>query len=132
MKAQSSLEFMVFIGLFMVVFVAFFAVLGDRMIDFQEDKDEKQIDDLMFMIESEFGLAHKANEGYIREIRLPELIQGINYTINLSAEKKPEIWIRYKGTEYTKPIFARVNGTLEPGKLHKIWKVQGNVSIRPI
>jgi len=92
MKAQSSVEFLMMVGLFMIVFLAFFAILGDRMIDFQKKKQITLADDMLYYIESEMLMAAEAHDGYQHNFTLQSSIMVLNMQ-NLCLSTQPQIHV---------------------------------------
>jgi len=117
MKAQSSIEFMTMIGLFMVIFLTFFAVLGDRMVAFNTKRQADLADDMLYYVESEILMAAQAHDGFYRQFTLPSKLGGeaYNLTLNVSAGMA-ELTIHYLELEYGRPILINLTNSsyLEP------------------
>jgi len=122
MKAQSSLEFMVMVGIFMVVFLVFFAAFGDRFLDFQRQRDAEVAEDILFMVESEILITAGAHDGYSRGFQLPPKIAGHGYNITYNNS---EVYIDYFDQEYVRSITVNMSSAsilLGPGNTNYICK----------
>jgi hypothetical protein len=110
MKAQSSIEFMTMMGLFMVVFLIFFAVLGDKMVAFSVNRQARLADDMLYFVESEILMAAEAHNGYEHNFTLPVKLAGQDYNLTLNASGlRPELTIRYLELEYARPILVNMS-----------------------
>jgi len=130
-KAQSSLEFAVLCGMFMIMFVAFFFILSDRMIDFQNQKMERAAYDLMYKVQNELNMALKVHDGYNRTFWLPLQLYGQNYTINISPSET-ELFVVYYNRTYVQVIFVNLtsDSAVVKGK-NRIQKFAGNITVYP-
>ncbi len=110
MKAQSSIEFMTMIGLFMVVFLLFFAVLGERMMSFHVKKQARLADDMLYFVESEIMMAAEAHDGYHHNFTLPVQLGGQEYNLTINASGTfPELTIKFMELEYARPILVNMS-----------------------
>ncbi len=110
MKAQSSIEFMTMVGLFMVIFLAFFAVLGDKMVSFNTKKQAELADDMLYFVESEIFMAAEAHDGYSHNFSLPAKLAGQDYNLTLNASGEyAELTIKYLEFEYARPMLVNMS-----------------------
>lgn len=101
LKAQSSMEFLMLIGILLLVFIMFYVVMFERV---QELNDKKAIilgEDIATKVQKEILLAAKVSEGYQREFTLPQKIEGMNYSILIRGR---EVTVKTPKTEVVKII----------------------------
>lgn len=127
MRAQSSIEFLTMVGLFMIVFLTFFAVMGDRMLAFNTRRQADLADDMLYFIESEILMAAEAHDGFQHNFTLPEKLGGDEYNLTLNASGQvPEIMIQYLEREYARPVLVNMSGNAylrDPGFApNKVWR----------
>ncbi|MBI4150299.1 hypothetical protein HY488_02750 [Candidatus Woesearchaeota archaeon] len=134
-RAQSSLEFAVLIGMFMIMFVVFFYVLSDRMLAFHEQRNARAANDIIYKVQNEFNLALKVHDGYNRTFWLPLELYGREYAIQLAplAPDVPrEIQVEYVNHTYVAPILINLTlgSQVVKGK-NRIEKYMNNITISP-
>lgn len=133
-RGQSSLEFAVLAGVFMVMFIIFFFILSERILAFQGQRDARGANDLLFKVQSELNLALKVHDGYNRTFRLPAELYGQDYSIMLAPAGSPtEIVLVYKNSTYASPLLINVTGDsiMAKGK-NRIQKSGGNIMVLPV
>ncbi len=133
-RGQSSLEFAVLVGMFMIMFIIFFYVLSERMLAFQGQRDARAANDVLYKVESELNLALKVHDGYNRTFWLPLEVYGRDYSIMLAPVGDPtEIVLVYKNSTYAAPLLVNVTGdsVIVKGR-NRIAKYGGNITISPI
>ncbi len=133
-RGQSSLEFAVLVGVFMVMFIIFFFILSERILAFQGQRDARAANDVLYKVESELNLALKVHDGYNRTFWLPSEVYGWNYSIMLAPAGSPtEIVLVYKNSTYAAPLLINVtvDSIIDKGK-NRIAKYGGNITISPV
>ncbi|MCX6706720.1 MAG: hypothetical protein NT001_01105 [Candidatus Woesearchaeota archaeon] len=127
-KSQSSMEFIILAGFMFLFFVGFAAVIGTKMIDFQEILNTRQVQDIMDVIKTEIQLAATSMDGYQRSFYLPETLDGKNYTLGLRNENT--LMILYNGKIYESFLPGAINPdtTIYKGK-NAIIKSLGEIFI---
>ena len=101
LKAQSSMEFLLLVGILLVVFIAFYAIMFERIDLINDEKDVLLGQDIATKVQKEILLAAKVSDGYQREFSLPQRIQGMNYSILISGK---ELTVITQKTEVVKTI----------------------------
>lgn len=125
-RAQSSVEFMMVIGmvlLFSLLFILFFyESYEDKLVN---DRNDALLD-VALDVQNEFSLALRAGEGYMRTFSLPANVYGKEYAILL-----------LQGTLYIHTLDNRsalavpvvnATGTLAPGK-NNLYTFDGRVYV---
>ena len=95
MKAQSSMEFFVLVGLAFLAVVLFAAISANEVKEFRDQKEFFLIKDLALKLQKEVTLATDAEDGYARSFTLPEELENIvdyfiqirNNTITINSSK---------------------------------------------
>lgn len=80
-KAQAGFEFIALVGFMFMIFVVFLGIINQRIIEFQEEKNQQSLKDLGDVIKKEIDLATKAEPGYSRAFNLPPTINSKNYSV---------------------------------------------------
>lgn len=81
-KAQGSLE-LVLILVFVFALIGIMYIIGLKSIEFQDIDKEKELDDFANSITHEFEILVKVEEGYRREVEIPDfIIKKFNVTLN--------------------------------------------------
>jgi hypothetical protein len=96
-KSQIATEFMLMVGLAMVVVFAFLAVSYSLIIDYSEQKNQNKLMDFGYSIQNELILAAEVEPGYERVITLPEKIGGMAYSMHITGT---DLVIPYRGGEF--------------------------------
>ena len=81
MRAQISIEFMVFVGLTLVIAIAFGLSSAGQLNEFREKKESDAVKDLALKMQRELLIASHVEDGYFRQFELPNQAGGKNYTI---------------------------------------------------
>jgi len=101
LKGQSAMEFLVLISILIIVFIAFYAIVFQRIQDTNNKKDVLLGEDMASKVQREILLAAKVSDGYSREFTLPDTIEGMDYNILISGK---ELTVKTPNTEIVKPI----------------------------
>ncbi len=130
-RGQSSLEFAVLAGMFMVVFIIFFYFLSSHIIEFKQQRDARAALDLLFKVESELTLALRVHDGYAHTFRLPSELYGKNYSIVLNfGSNASEVAVEYNNRSYIMPVLVNLTTDSKLGKgKNKIQKAGGNITV---
>ena len=124
-KAQVATEFMLMVGLAMIVIFAFLAVIYVLISDYYEEKNMKKLEDLGYSIQNELILAAEVEPGYERTIIIPDKIGSADYTISI---KNRDIILRYRQTDLLFSIPNVTNEITTKGS-HTISKHDANTII---
>ncbi len=95
MKAQSSMEFFMLVGLAFLAVILFVAVSANEVREFRDQKEFFLVKDLALKLQKEVTLAADAEDGYVRSFTLPEELENIidyfvqikNNTITINSSK---------------------------------------------
>src|SRR4030042_6076078 len=82
-RAQSSVEFVLIIGIMFLIFLGMFMVIESRMAGAYKDRLYNIMTEVGRLITTEIRMAHASPGTYAREFTLPYNVGGYNYTINL-------------------------------------------------
>lgn len=85
-KSQSAIEFIILVGAVLFFFTIFFVGVHESMSDKIQERQNNLVKELAFSIQDEINLAYESGEGYRREFKIPEQINGQDYEANLTAE----------------------------------------------
>lgn len=110
-KAQVATEFMLIVGLALVVVIMFSGLIYYLSFRYSEDQNIKRLQDLGYSLQSELILASEVEPGYERTIIIPDDVGGADYSI---SQTSADLVIRYKETELLFPI-PKVTGSLSKG-----------------
>ena len=77
MKAQSSMEFFMLVGLAFLAVILFVAVSANEVREFRDQKEFFLVKDLALKLQKEVTLAADAEDGYVRSFTLPEELENI-------------------------------------------------------
>ncbi len=83
-KSQSSLEFTVIISFMFIIFLAFFYVIGNRLVQIREDNDRMLLDDFGDYLKNEVSFASTSVDGYERSFEVPSTLSGRNYNLKIN------------------------------------------------
>ncbi|MBW2990349.1 hypothetical protein KY348_01450 [Candidatus Woesearchaeota archaeon] len=120
-KAQIAIEFVLVVGLAMVVLIVFAGVIYYLSFNYSEEKNINRLTDLGYSLQNELILASEVEPGYERTIIIPNKIGGINFSINQTDN---DLVITYRSVELLFTI-PQVNGKFDKGT-NKISKTDAN------
>lgn len=83
-KSQSSIEFVVLIGVVIFFFTVFFIALSESMSEKTRQRQSNSVEDVAINVQEEINLASKSSDGYNRKFEIPYDIDGRKYDINLT------------------------------------------------
>lgn len=99
-KAQSATEFTLLTSFMLFVFIIFFVIIQNKIVDIQEQRNVQYVRSIANALENEVNLAEGAAVGYTRVFTLPYDIGGEEYTIEFASD---EVLITFKDIKY--PVF---------------------------
>jgi len=123
-KSQVATEFMLVVGLAMIIIIILAGILYSLSYTYSEEKNLNRLRDLGYSLQSELILASEVEPGYERTIILPDKVNGVDYAI---SQTENDLIITYKGTELLFPI-PLVSGTLTKGS-NTIRKTDANTVV---
>jgi uncharacterized protein (UPF0333 family) len=123
-KGQGALEFLILIGIVIFFFTLFFVLISQSMGDNQKEKRNLAIEEIAISVQDEINLASKSSDGYSREFKIPNDIDGKNYNITIVDD------LVYVKTSDNKEAISlpimNINGQIEKGN-NLIKKQNGSV-----
>ncbi len=84
-RAQSSIEFIILIGVLTFIFLMFLFVLQMNLSDEHEENRNLFIKEIVVTIQNEISLATNSVDGYYREFQVPTTLFGLDYTVEIVA-----------------------------------------------
>lgn len=96
-KSQSSIEFLVLASVMFLFFLGLFAVISQQMVDMNEVRNQREVEDIIEIVKSEFQIAQTSIDGYNRIFYLPPSINGREYDMGLIDDT---LVILYQGKRY--------------------------------
>ena len=70
----------------MFFFVAFFIAVNENLSDKLRQKQTNSVKEIAIIVQDEINLAFKSIDGYYREFKIPEDINGIDYDISITED----------------------------------------------
>ena len=132
-KSQVSTEFMVFVGMAVVLLMIYMAIANNFLNLAYSQKEIISAQDLAKILKNEINLASRVENGYIKEFQLLYQVDYKNYTISIPPNNR-EISISYEGSDldFTEMLSTNVTvigNILKPGNIIFIKKYKDNVFI---
>src|SRR3989344_5578267 len=82
-KSQVSTEFMVFVGMAVVLLMIYMAIANNFLNLAYSQREIISAQDLAKILKNEINLASRVENGYIKEFQLPYQVDYKNYTIQI-------------------------------------------------
>lgn len=92
-KGQSTIEFTVLVSFMILMFSIFFVLIAQKLVDLRFERNNEIARAVKDVIETEFRLAKIAENGYFRQFKLPPIIEGMDYDINITDSKELDIYV---------------------------------------
>jgi len=128
---QSSVEFVLISSLMFLVFLGMFVVIQSSMAGAYRDRLYAIMEQMSNLVSTEMRMAYNSPGDYAREFSLPPTLEGYIYNINITNSS--EISIQSEDIDYV--IFLDYNlndgSNISIGK-NLITKVDGNVTIKTV
>lgn len=127
-KGEISTEFIVLIGLILIIFTFMMTIIGMKNRDISESMIYSDAQKIADIIASEINTASRI-EGYFREFSIPEKISGFqSYSVNISTDFRfVQVKWNNKNT-ISNIVTSNVTGNVNPG-LNKIRNEEGVIII---
>ena len=130
MKSQSSTEFMIFIGIAIIILLSYFAIAHNYLELTYKQKDIISGQDFAKQIKNEINIASRVEDGYQRTFTLPNKIGNKEFTLHVEG-REVVVTISEDNSDYVELLSANINTeTFNPGDTIIITKIDGNVNIR--
>ena len=98
---------------FLFFFTLFFIAINESQSDEIKQKQTIYVQEIAFAIQDEINLAQEAREGYYREFKIPEKINGKDYNISIIEEL---VYVKTKDEKHAIALpIPPVNGQAIPG-----------------
>jgi hypothetical protein len=123
-SGQAAIEFIVLIVLLFSVFLVYTISTRKNIDEIRDEKEYVLLKDIAKTAQNEILTAIRVEDGYYREFELPETLEGINYTINITGT----MILAYTENHEQALMIPEVNGTVKKG-VNKITKENGLVKI---
>ncbi len=123
-KAQVAVEFILMVGLAMIVILVLAGVLYYLSYNYSEEKNINRLRDLGYSLQSELILASEVEPGYERTIIIPDKVGSADYSI---SQTDNDLVITYRQAELLFQI-PQVNGNLNKGS-NTISKTDANTIV---
>ena len=123
-RAQVAIEFMVTVGLAMIMLILLAGVIYFLTKDYSEEKNLRRLLDYGYSLQNEIILASEVEPGYERTIFIPNKIDGVSYTI---SQQNNYFVLTYKGNDLVFDI-PEVTGSFQKNQNNTIRK-QGDTVI---
>lgn len=128
MKSQSSTEFMVFVGIAIIILMSYFAIAHTYLNLTYKQRDIISGQDLAKQIKNEINLAARVEDNYQRTFTLPTKVGNKDFTGSIS---KREIFVRIDNLDYAEPLITSIDSqsTFDSGDKITITKSDGQVKV---
>lgn len=83
---QVSLEFVLLVMVSFIFFTIVLISVSKELVELSSQRDAKELRDVTNRLREEIFLASIVQEGYYREFRLPQELNGKGYTLEISDE----------------------------------------------
>ncbi|MBS3105717.1 hypothetical protein J4234_05660 [Candidatus Woesearchaeota archaeon] len=111
LKAQMSAEFFVFVGLAVLIAIAFEIISLGQLNDFRLQKENEAVRDLALKLQQELLVASTVEDGYVRTFQIPDSIEIINYSL---STQNSTITVKSKNSLYIASL-PKVVGNVSKG-----------------
>lgn len=125
-KSQSAVEFITLASFMLLVVLGFLAVISSNLLEARTESDRKIAEDIADFAYREIDMAKSFNNGYARSFNLPQTVNGISYSINITDNR--ELAVNYLDYEFVRFLPPNVIGNISKGD-NQIVKRDGIVYI---
>jgi hypothetical protein len=126
-KSQSSTEFMIFIGIAIIILMSYFAITNNYLNLIYKQKDIISGQDLAKQIKNEINLASRIENNYERTFTLPSMVGNNDYIVNIEGR---EINVKIEGLDYVELLSTDVDAiTFNPKDTVIIQKMNDKVIV---
>ena len=125
-KSQSATEFIVLASFMLLVILGFFAVTSSNLLEARGEANRKTAKDIADFAYKEIEIAVSLNDGYTRTFKIPQKVNGIAYTINITDNR--ELTVNYLDNEYVRFLPPKIIGNISKG-INQIKKLNGIIYV---
>ena len=101
MKAQAAMEFMILVGVLLLIFAMMMAVVSSKTTYIARKKESMAGEDIVIKVQKEINLAARVLDGYHREFTIPEKIGNKDYDISIIGN---EVILSLEGQDFWRVI----------------------------
>jgi hypothetical protein len=83
-RSQSAIEFLILTGFLLFSFTILFVAIQGNMSDKLRERQELAVKSIAIAVQDEINLASQSIDGYYRQFKIPEEINGKDYEINIT------------------------------------------------
>jgi len=123
-RSQVALEFLLVISILLTIFIVFRIFILKETSDLTHEREYNVVKDMAYMIQTELNLAITLEDGYLRTFKLPETVDGINYTVSIVDEY---LVVSSRHQEFLVNI-PQITGTINKGNV-TINKTEGTIYV---
>jgi len=84
-KSQSSIEFLILVGVIFFFFLGFLIAIQTSINDKVKEKNNLLLKNTAYKIQDEINFASESSDGYEREFKIPDKIGSKDYDIDIIA-----------------------------------------------
>lgn len=130
-KSQVAIEFLLLLGLAIVMTIVILAVISMLTVDKTDEKSYYEVDDLGVSLQQEITLSFELEDGYYRKLDIPMKINGRDFTIfnNITSTYNGYFTLTYKTQELYYAI-PPLHGNLIKG-VNILIKENNTLYVRP-
>lgn len=111
-KAQGALEFMILVGITLLVFALIIGIAAYYTASIGQKKQARAAEDIAIAAQKEIQLAARVHDGYERTFTLPDKAAGRDYNISIQQN---ELIVTIAGSD-TVRIVPSAQGSIKKGK----------------
>src|SRR3989339_1671278 len=87
-KSQSAMEFIMLASFMLLVVLGFFAVTSSKLLEAKEEGNRQIAQDIAEFAYREIEIAKSVNDGYTRNFTMPQTVNGVSYSINITDNRE--------------------------------------------
>ena len=85
-KSQTAIEFMMLVGFVFFAFTVFVLAVQTSTSEKIKEEQTLRVKEIVIDVQDEINLASKSSDGYYREFKIPENINGMGYDISITED----------------------------------------------
>ena len=125
-KSQMAIEFVMLVGIAILIATLVVIAIYDMNKDRNTEKIDMKMKDFGYSIQNEIILASEMNEGYTRNVTLPDKVEYTDYNVSIYSNRL--LAINYTGRILYYKI-PQTNGTIVKGE-NMLYNYEGSVYIK--
>jgi len=126
-RSQSAIEFLILTGFLLFSFTILFVAIQGNMSDKLKERQELAVKSVAIAVQDEINLASQSMDGYSRQFKIPEEINGREYEINITEGM---VYLRTVDGRYALALpVQNVTGNLVKETPNTITKEEGVVHL---